>query len=208
MRTSSIRLAPLLALLAACSSVPHRKTSEAAPSGAATMEAAASRSSRAIGMSAPQFAARDQDGRTARLRDLSGRWLVLYFYPRDDTPGCVCEATEFTDLLWKFHALDAEVWGVSPDTVADHRRFRKKYALQIRLLSDPDHTVMRRYGAWVDTTIGARRSGRVVRSTFLIDPGGKVAHHWPEVIPQGHADRVAQKLAQLGGVKRPRAAQP
>ena len=185
----------LLIAAAGCATTSSGKGES--PRGAAEMEAAAARTSEAVGLAAPAFAVPNQDDETVRLEQFRGKWGVLYFYPKDDTPGCVCEATEFTDLLWKFHAVQAEVVGVSPDPPETHRKFQKKYGLQIQLLSDTRMQVIRQYGAWVEAGVGNTRSGRVVRSTFIIDPNGKIAYHWPEVIPQGHANRVKAKLDEL-----------
>ena len=195
-----VRLFLVAIAAAGCATTSNSKSSNtqsSSPRGAEEMEAAAARTSRAVGMTAPRFAAPDQNEKTVKLDHFLGKWVVLYFYPRDDTPGCVCEATEFTDLLWKFHAVQAEVVGVSPDSPEKHRAFQKKYGLQIRLLSDTKLQVMRKYGAYVEAAVGNMKNGRVVRSTFLIDPNGKIAYHWPEVIPQGHAARVKKKLDQL-----------
>lgn len=163
----------------------------------AEMEAAAAARSGAVGKPAPDFSLLTQDDRPLSLAGERGKWVVLYFYPADDTPGCTCQATEFTALLRDFTQRNAKVYGVSPDTPDLHRHFMKKYGLQINLLSDPDRGVMRQYGAWVDIPEGPAAPGRVVRSTYLIDPNGVVAAHWPEVIPQGHAERVMRRLGEL-----------
>lgn len=164
---------------------------------AAATEDAASATSPAVGEPAPQFTLPDQDDETVRLKDHRGRWVVLYFYPKDDTPGCICEATEFTELLFRFKDMNAVVYGVSEDTSESHRRFIDKFALGMNLLSDPDHEVMRSYGAWAATTIGGKPFERVIRSTVLVGPDGLIRHHWPEVIPKGHAERVRKRLAEL-----------
>jgi len=161
-----------------------------------TMERAASSRSSAEGRPAGDFALPNQNDKMVRLSNQRGRWVVLYFYPKDDTPGCTCQATEFTKLLNKFNDMQAVVMGVSPDTTGNHRFFADKYDLKITLLSDPDKKVMRQYGAWVDTQIGGQNVGRVIRTTFLIDPQGKIAHHWPEVMPKGHAERVRRVLVK------------
>ena len=101
-----------------------------------------------VGAAAPAFKLPDQDGTEVTLAGLRGRWVVLYFYPRDDTPGCTTEACEFTEGIEAFRDLDAEVLGCSPDSPEKHRKFIAKYDLGVRLLSDPEHTVMERYGAW------------------------------------------------------------
>jgi peroxiredoxin Q/BCP len=161
----------------------------------AEVEQAASRSSAAAGRPAPDFTLPDQDGRPVRLADRRGKWVVLYIYPKDDTPGCTCQATEFTKLLGEFRDMNADVLGVSGDSPADHRYFRQKYDLALTLLSDPAGEVMRRYGAWVETPAAGPGTGRTVRQTYLIGPDGTIARHWPEVIPEGHAERVRQALA-------------
>lgn len=166
------------------------------PSAWSMEEAAAGRSSFA-GSRAPQFTLPDENEQPVSLSDYRGQWVVLYFYPADDTPGCACQATEFTAILQKFHEQDAVVIGVSPDSPESHRLFAEKYDLKIKLLSDVDQKVMQRYGAWVDKQFGDQTHGSVVRSTVLISPDGKVAYHWPEVIPKGHAERVREKLAAL-----------
>jgi peroxiredoxin Q/BCP len=179
----------LLACAAGCASWNY-------PAAEST-EAAASAASPLIGRPAPAFTLADQDERPVSLADLHGRWLVLYFYPRDDTPACTCQASEFTRLLGRFHEMDADVLGVSADPPRSHRAFIEKYHLKVRLLSDLDHGVMARYGAWAESPLGPGHPGRVIRSTFIIGPEGIIRHHWPEVIPWGHAMRVRQKLADL-----------
>lgn len=152
-----------------------------------------------IGAAAPGFTLKDQDGTEVSLGDLAGRWLVLYFYPKDDTPGCTTEACEFTAGLEGFNQLEATVLGCSPDSPDKHRKFIAKHDLKIRLLSDPDHEVMERYGAWGEKNMYGRKSMGVIRSTVIIDPAGKVAHHWKKVKAAGHADQVRQKIEQLRG---------
>ena len=159
---------------------------------------AASARSEIVGSPAPDFSLPDQDGRSIRLSALHGQWVVLYFYPKDDTPGCTTEATEFTGLMvGGFRPLGARVLGISADAVASHRDFSAKFELGVDLLSDPDHKVMSMYGAWVLASLGDKSYGRVIRSTLLVDPAGVIRYHWPEVIPEGHAERVKQKLTEL-----------
>jgi peroxiredoxin Q/BCP len=160
----------------------------------ASMEGAASDRSGFVGTTAPAFTLLDQNGDPVKLANFRGQWLVLYFYPADDTPGCICEATEFTNLLVNFENMNARVVGMNNETPSSHRRFIDKYNLEIDLLSDPTQDVLRQYGAWIDPP---GRAGRVVRSTFLIGPRGMIRHHWPEVIPTGHAERVQEKLREL-----------
>lgn len=159
-------------------------------------EAAASRSP-LKGIEAPLFTLTNHDDKPVALKGLRGKWTILYFYPKDDTPGCTCQATEFTDILRRFHMLNAQVYGISPDNPSSHRFFIAKYKLNLPLLSDDGHKVMKQYGSYVPFKVGAIEGHRVIRSTFLIDPKGKVAYHWPEVIPEGHAARVRDKLAAI-----------
>lgn len=150
-----------------------------------------------IGAKAPAFALPDQDGTSTSLAGLAGQWVVLYFYPRDDTPGCTIEACEFTASMPKFGKLDATVLGCSADGAAAHKKFIAKYRLGVRLLTDADHKVMTAYGAWGEKTMYGKKVVGVVRSTVLIAPDGTVAHHWPKVKAEGHAEEVRARLAEL-----------
>lgn len=150
-----------------------------------------------IGKKAPAFSLPDQDRERTTLSDLTGSWVVLYFYPKDDTPGCTTEACEFTDGIKAFEKLDAAVLGCSPDTPESHRKFIAKHGLKVRLLSDPDRAVMKAYGAWGEKSMYGRTSMGVIRSTVLIDPEGNVAFHWPKLKAAGHAEQVRAKLAEL-----------
>ena len=152
-----------------------------------------------IGKQPPAFALENQDGDTVSLDSLKGQWVVLYFYPRDDTPGCTKEACEFTTGIETFRKLDAAVVGCSPDKPASHRRFIEKHDLKVQLLSDPTHATMQRCGAWGEKVLYGRTSVGVIRSTVLIDPDGNVAHHWKKVRAAGHAGHVAARLAALRG---------
>jgi peroxiredoxin Q/BCP len=151
----------------------------------------------AVGKNAPAFSLRRDDDTTVKLSDLKGRWVVLYFYPKDDTPGCTTEACEFTAGIKQFEKLDAAVFGCSPDSPESHRKFIAKHKLKVPLLSDPDHSVMQTYGAWGEKTLYGRKFLGVIRSTFIINPSGKIAHHWPRVKAAGHADAVREELAAL-----------
>ena len=150
-----------------------------------------------VGSKAPNFRLADQDGREVALSDFAGRWVVLYFYPRDDTPGCTVEACDFTTGLAGFEKLDAVVLGCSPDSPESHRKFIAKYNLKLTLLSDPDHKLLQAYGAWGEKTLYGKTSVGVIRSTAIIDPAGCIAHHFPKVTAQGHAAEVSAKLAEL-----------
>ena len=152
-----------------------------------------------VGKKAPAFGLPDESGRTVKLSDYVGHWVVLYFYPKDDTPGCTAEACEFTKGLSGFEKLDAVVLGCSPDTPEKHQKFIEKYRLKIKLLSDPEHKVLEKYGAWGEKNLYGKITLGTIRSTALIDPDGKVAHHWAKVKAAGHADTVRAKLAELSG---------
>lgn len=167
------------------------------PANPGAMEEAASKGSPVIGSKAAGFALLDPDEKLVNLEDFKGKWTVVYFYPADDTPGCTCQATEFTDLLARFHNLNAVVVGISPDPPGLHALFTRKYNLKITLLSDTKRETMKTYGAWIEQKIGGVKVERVLRSTFLIDPQGTIAWHWPEVIPEGHAERVRDRLAKI-----------
>ncbi len=158
--------------------------------------------SQLTGSQAPAFSLHDQNGTRVALGDLAGKWVVLYFYPKDDTPGCTTEACEFTDSIKEFESIDAVVLGCSPDSPASHARFVAKHSLKVRLLSDPDHAVMGRYGAWGEKTMYGRVTQGVIRSTVIIDPHGAVAYHWPTVKAAGHAAAVREKLVELRAAKR------
>ncbi|HEV3402532.1 MAG TPA: thioredoxin-dependent thiol peroxidase [Acidimicrobiales bacterium] len=146
------------------------------------------------GAAAPPFTLPDQDGREVSLADFTGRRVIVYFYPADDTPGCTKEACQFNDNLAAFDATDAAVVGISRDDAATHTRFRGKYGLRFPLLTDADHSVMERYGAWGEKTMYGRKSVGVIRSTFLVDENGKVANAWYNVRPDGHAAKVLAEL--------------
>lgn len=145
---------------------------------------------------APDFALLDENGDTVRLADFAGRRVVVYFYPADDTPGCTKEACQFTERTDSFRAAGADIVGISPDGADTHRRFREKYGLKVRLLSDPSHAVMESYGAWGEKTLYGRKSVGVIRSTVLIGPDGRVERAWYHVRADGHAEKV---LAALSG---------
>jgi peroxiredoxin Q/BCP len=149
---------------------------------------------------APDFALPDDAGTVRRLADQAGRWTVLFFYPRDDTPGCTTEVCSFRDAHADLEAQDVTVWGVSRDGRASHDRFRAKFGLPFQLLSDPDHAVHEAYGAWVEKVRYGKRSMGTQRSTVLVDPEGRVAAVWPAVRPEGHAEDVleAVRRARVG----------
>jgi peroxiredoxin Q/BCP len=149
----------------------------------------------AEGKQAPAFTLPDADGESVALRDFRGKWVVLYFYPRDNTPGCTKEARGFRDLHRRFAARGAVVIGVSPDSQASHEKFRSQHKLPFLLLSDPDRKTMERYGAWGEKTLYGKKTQGVIRSTVLIDPEGRVVKHWKRVAKA--ADHPEQVLGQL-----------
>lgn len=151
----------------------------------------------ALGKKAPLFILPDQDGNKVALKGLQGKWVVLYFYPKDDTPGCTTEACEFTAALPDFQAINATVLGCSADPIEKHRAFIAKHRLGITLLTDEKKAVMEKYGAFGEKMLYGKATVGVIRSTVLIDPEGKVAWHWPNVKAAGHAEKVRQKLAEL-----------
>ena len=151
------------------------------------------------GEKAPGFCLPDQAGNESCLIDYQGKWVVLYFYPKDNTPGCTIEAIDFTGVKADLEAKNTIILGVSPDSGQSHRNFIAKQGLAITLLSDPDRKVLTAYGAWQLKKMYGKESWGVVRSTFLIDPQGKIAFAWPNVKAKGHAEQVVQKIAELQG---------
>lgn len=164
-----------------------------------------------VGEKAPDFCLPNQDEVEICLRDLKGKWIVLYFYPKDNTPGCTTEACDFTEQLPDFEGLNAVILGVSADSPKVHRGFIEKQNLKITLLSDPDHTMMEEYGVWrLKKNYGKEYMG-IVRSTYIIDPDGKVAAVWDNVKVRQkrsknkvkyeivHVEEVKKKLEELQG---------
>ena len=150
-----------------------------------------------VGKAPPAFSLPDQDGKIVKPSEYKGRWLVLYFYPNDDTPGCTTEACDFTNGLKDFEKLDAAVVGCSPNSLESHKKFIAKYKLKVRLLSDPEHKAMAAYGAWGEKVLYGKKTIGVIRSTVIVGPDGKVAYHWAKVKAAGHADAVREKLKEL-----------
>lgn len=151
------------------------------------------------GKKAPAFTLTADDGSKVRLSDLKGSPVVLYFYPKDDTPGCTREACAFRDAQSELQALGAKVLGVSPDGTASHAKFRDKYALNFPLLADEDHQVAEKYGAWREKNMYGKKSMGIQRSTYLIDADGKVAQVWKKVSVDGHDQQVLEALQELAG---------
>jgi peroxiredoxin Q/BCP len=142
------------------------------------------------GDKAPDFSLPSDEGDEVRLKDLAGRTVVLYFYPKDDTPGCTNEAKAFTAVADDFAAAGATVVGVSKDTVKSHAKFRQKYALKVRLGSDVEGRTVEAYGIWVEKSMYGRKYMGIERSTFLIDGAGMVRQVWRKVSVPGHAEEV------------------
>jgi peroxiredoxin Q/BCP len=149
------------------------------------------------GKKAPAFTLPDADGEPVRLEDYAGKDVVLYFYPRDDTPGCTKEACGFRDLWKEIQRRGAVVLGVSPDSAESHGKFAEKYRLPFPLLSDPGHKVMEAYGAWGEKTLYGKTSEGVIRSTVLIGQDGKVRKHWRRV-GEEHPAKVLAALDAEG----------
>lgn len=149
------------------------------------------------GKKAPAFTLTADDGTKVRLSELAGSPVVLYFYPKDDTPGCTREACAFRDRKKELQKLGAVVLGVSPDTVESHVKFRDKFELNFPLLADADHKVADKYGAWREKNMYGKKSMGIQRSTYLIDQSGKVAKVWKRVQVDGHDEQVLKALAEL-----------
>jgi peroxiredoxin Q/BCP len=152
------------------------------------------------GQPAPNFSTPDQNGNLVRLGDFNNRWVVIYFYPKDNTPGCTTEAKDFTEFYQEFSQLEAKILGVSPDSGKAHCKFIDKHNLSITLLSDPEHQLIEAYGAWRLKKFMGKEYMGVARSTFLIAPDGVIAYAWPNVKAKGHAQAVLQKLQELTNI--------
>lgn len=149
------------------------------------------------GKKAPAFTLHADDGSKVKLSELKGNPVVLYFYPRDDTPGCTKEACAFRDRQDEIKALGAQVFGISPDTVESHVKFSNKFSLNFPLLADPDHAMADKYGAWREKNMYGKKSMGIQRSTYLIDADGKVAKLWKRVKVDGHDQQVIDALKEL-----------
>lgn len=143
---------------------------------------------------APDFTAVSDSGEKVKLKDLRGKRVVLYFYPRDNTPGCTREACDFRDAFSRFQGKNAVVLGVSPDSVKSHEKFKAKFELPFPLLTDEDHKIAEAYGAWQEKSMYGRKFMGIVRSTFVIDEKGKIAEVYEKVKVNGHVDQVLQAV--------------
>lgn len=146
------------------------------------------------GKKAPAFTLESTEGRKIALKDYAGKWVVLYFYPRDNTPGCTTEAEGFRDAIDELKARDAVVLGVSKDSIASHQKFAGKYDLNFPLLSDPDGRVLEKYGAWGEKSMYGQKRMGIIRTTVLIDPEGKIRRLWTNVRVKGHVESVIAAL--------------
>ena len=145
---------------------------------------------------APPFTLDSDEGERVSLSDFEGRRVVLYFYPKDNTPGCTTQACDLRDEMPSFEAVDAVILGVSPDSAESHRKFKAKYGLNFTLLADTEHEVAEAYGVWQQKSMFGRKYHGIVRSTFLIGTDGRIEEAWRRVSPRGHADLLTERLRE------------
>jgi peroxiredoxin Q/BCP len=146
------------------------------------------------GSKAPDFKAMSDAGKSVSLKDFRGRKIILYFYPKDDTPGCTREACDFRDAIGRFQNKDVVVLGVSPDSIESHKKFKSKFDLPFPLLADEDHKIAEAYGAWGEKSMYGRKFMGILRSTFLIDEHGKIAETFEKVKVDGHVGQLLTKV--------------
>ena len=147
-----------------------------------------------IGQLAPDFSLPDQDGKIRRLSDYGGKWVLVYFYPKDDTPGCTKEACAIRDDIPRFDKLNVKIFGISVDTTKSHKKFAEKYNLPFTLLSDDKKEVVKKYGVWQKKSFMGKEYMGTVRASFLINPAGKIAKIYESVKPEVHAEEVLADL--------------
>lgn len=150
-----------------------------------------------VGIKAPEFTLPDQNNKKVSLKDFRGKYTILYFYPKDNTPACTTEAIGFSGILPALQKLNAIVIGISPDSPESHFKFIEKKDLKVILLSDRDKKVIKKYGKWGKKKFRGKEYMGVIRSTFLIDPDGKIVHIWPKVSVKGHPEDVEKILKEL-----------
>jgi peroxiredoxin Q/BCP len=150
-----------------------------------------------INENAPDFCIKNQDEEDICLKDLQGKWVVLYCYPKDSTPGCTLEAIAFSNYHDEFERLNTVVLGISPDSCESHKKFQNKHDLTVTLLSDPTHEVLEKYEVWKPKKLYGREFFGVIRSTFLIDPSGKIVFICNKVKVKGHIETVLETVKQL-----------
>jgi peroxiredoxin Q/BCP len=192
------KAAPKAASKAAPKTTPKAKAAPKAPAKAGVSPKAGL----AVGAKAPAFRLADETGAPVSLGDFAGRFLILYFYPKDDTPGCTQESCDFRDNLNRLTSAGAAVVGLSADSVASHKKFKEKHGLNFPLLSDPEHKALEAYGVWQEKSLYGRKFMGIVRSTFVIDGQGVIRAVFPKVSVTGHVDEV---LATLKTLKTPTA---
>jgi peroxiredoxin Q/BCP len=173
---------------------PVKKAAKAAP---APKKASAKAGALKVGDKAPTFRLKDETGALRTHKDFAGKALVLYFYPKDDTPGCTQESCDFRDNLNRLTSSGAAVVGVSADSVESHVKFKKKHGLNFPLLSDPDHEALSAYGVWQEKSLYGRKFMGIVRSTFVIDGKGVIRAVFPKVSVKGHVDEVLAAVREI-----------
>ncbi|MEJ2543856.1 MAG: thioredoxin-dependent thiol peroxidase [Calditrichaceae bacterium] len=150
-----------------------------------------------VGQSVPQFSLPDQSGENHNINDYKGKWVILYFYPKDLTPGCTTEACNFQDALPDFNSIDAVIFGISKDSVSKHKKFAEKYNLQFSLLSDENNDICEQFGVWQKKSMYGKEYMGIVRSTFLVNPEGKIAKVYPKVNVKEHHAEILNDLKEL-----------
>jgi thioredoxin-dependent peroxiredoxin len=150
-----------------------------------------------VGNAAPSFTLPDQDGKNVSLQDFLGKWVVVYFYPKDDTPGCTVEACSFRDSESELTEAGIIVIGISKDSVASHKKFADKFNLKFHLLADPSTEVIQAYGAWQEKSMYGKKFMGIQRSTALINPEGKITKIFPKVTPKDHAKEILKAIAEI-----------
>lgn len=149
------------------------------------------------GSVAPDFKTQDQEGKFHTLSDYKGQWVLIYFYPKDDTPGCTKEACAIRDMMPDFHKLQLQVFGVSKDDVKSHKKFAEKYDLPFTLLADSDKKIITKYGVWAEKSLYGRKYMGTLRTSFLINPKGKIEKVYENVKPEIHASEMLEDLKKL-----------
>lgn len=150
-----------------------------------------------VGKAAPKFTLPAFPEGKVALKDFAGQNVILYFYPKDNTPGCTTESCDFRDNKKAIDKHDAVIFGISPDSVKSHEKFVSKFDLPFQLLADEDHKISEKYGVWVEKSMYGKKYMGIQRATFLINKKGKIAEVWPKVKVKGHVDEVLEKLAEL-----------
>jgi thioredoxin-dependent peroxiredoxin len=149
-----------------------------------------------VGKTAPAFTLQDSDGKPVSLKDFKGQQVVVYFYPKDNTPGCTQEALDFNAMLKKFEKVDAVILGVSKDSIESHCKFRNKHSLKLTLLSDPEGAMIEKYGAWGEKNNYGKKYMGIIRSTVVVGADGKIKAVFPKVKVAGHAEKVLEALKE------------